>query len=323
MSQIHIPKGWEMPESEATPESVYCNRRDVLKAMGITALFSSGLITGCAPPQEVINAHPELNLTPLEKKLYPAKHSEHFEVDRRVTEESVAASYNNFYEFSETKEDVDHHAQKLKTRPWTVEVTGLVNKPKTYDLDDLLKKFQLEERLYRLRCVEAWAMAVPWTGFPLKALLDEVEPQSNATFVRFTSFHQPSIAQAQLAFWQPWPYSEALTVKEAMNPLTLMATGIYGHPLPKQHGAPIRLTVPWKYGFKSIKSIEKIELIDYQPQTFWNTLQGLEYSFEANVNPNIPHPRWPQTKEKMIGTGEIRFTQMYNGYSHFVADMYT
>lgn len=322
MSNIHIPKGWEMPESELTPESVYMNRREMLKAMGAVTLLAAGGLPACSQSQEVIDAHPEINLTELEKKVYPAHRITKYKLDRRLTQESIAASYNNFYEFSEVKEDVDHHAQKLQTRPWQVEVTGLVNKPKVYDFDDFLKKFILEERFYRLRCVEAWAMAVPWTGFPLKALLDDVEPMSKARYVRFESFHQPFLAQGQLAFWQPWPYSEVLTLKEAMNELTILATGIYGHPLPKQHGAPIRLVVPWKYGYKSIKSIKKIELVDYEPSTFWNTLQPLEYGWEANVDPNVPHPRWPQTKERMIGTDEVVLTQLYNGYGDFVAHLY-
>jgi len=312
-----------MPESELTPESVYFNRRDFLKGVGAVTTFALGL-NGCAPgSDEAVNEHPELNPTPLEKTVYPAPRQTRYKMDRPLTKEVVAAHYNNYYEFSETKEDVDHHAQKLKIQGWTVEVSGLVQKPRTFDIDDMLKTFQLEERFYRLRCVEAWAMAVPWTGFPLKALLDAVQPLSKATYVKFTSFHQPFTAQGQLAIWQPWPYSEALTIKEASNDLAFMATGIYGHPLPKQHGAPLRVAVPWKYGFKSIKAITKIELIDYTPQTFWNTLQGTEYDFVANVNPNVPHPRWPQTKEKMIGTEEIRLTQLYNGYSDFVADLYS
>ena len=321
---IKIPRGWEIPEHDLTPESIFMNRREVLQAMGWAGAFSASLLFGCAPgTDEVTNAHPERNLTPLEKKLYPATRSTRYPLDRKITAESVAASYNNYYEFSEVKEDVHHHAQKLKARPWQVEVKGLVQKPKVYDLDDLLKTFHLEERFYRHRCVEAWAMAVPWTGFPLKALLDAAQPKANAKYVKLVSFHEPFTAQGQIAFWQPWPYTEALTVKEAMNELTLLATGVYGHPLPKQHGAPVRLVAPWKYGFKSIKAIQTIELVEEKPATFWNTVQPLEYGFTANVNPGVPHPRWPQTKEKMIGTGEIRLTQLYNGYGDFVADMYS
>jgi sulfoxide reductase catalytic subunit YedY len=204
-----------------------------------------------------------------------------------------------------------------------VEVSGLVHKPRAFDVDDLLRLMPIEERLYRLRCVEAWSMAVPWTGFPLRALLDLVEPQGKATHVSMTTFYKPFTARGQLAFWYPWPYHEGLTLAEAMNELTFLAVGIYGHPLPKQHGAPVRLVVPWKYGYKSIKSIVKIELIDYQPPTFWNTLQGLEYDFAANVNPNVPHPRWSQARERLIGfAGRYVPTEIYNGYGKYVAGLY-
>ncbi|MCH8208816.1 MAG: protein-methionine-sulfoxide reductase catalytic subunit MsrP [Nitrospinae bacterium] len=322
MSAIVIPKPWKISENEVTPESVYINRREFVKGMSLLTLYSMLLTTGCTQDKSAIAERPESNLTEFEKKLYPVKLNKKYRLDRRVTEERVAASYNNFYEFSEIKEDPKILAQRLPVRPWTVEVAGLVKKPKTFDVDSLLKTMPVEERLYRLRCVEAWAMAVPWTGFPLKSLLDQVQPKSNATYVKMSTFYKPFTAQGQLAFWQPWPYTEALTVKEAMNELTFMAIGIYGHPLPKQHGAPIRLVVPWKYGFKSIKSIVKIELVDYKPATFWNTLQRTEYDFVANVNPRIPHPRWPQTKEKMIGTDEIRLTRMYNGYGKYVRGLY-
>lgn len=240
-----------------------------------------------------------------------------------MTAEKIAATYNNFYEFGSDKIDPVHYAQKLKIRPWVLEIGGLVNKPKTFDIDDLLKTMPFEERLYKLRCVEAWAMAVPWTGFPLRELLKQVEPKPQATHVRLETFYAPFTAQGQLEFWEPWPYVEGLTLKEAMNELAFLVTGIYGHPLPKQHGAPIRLVVPWKYGFKSIKSIVKIELVNYRPSTFWNTLQGLEYDFTANVDPRIPHPRWPQTREKMIDTGDIRPTLLYNGYEKFVGNLYS
>ncbi len=319
MPHIKIPRSWEISESLATPESVYLRRREFLKGTALTALATGALLTGCssgAGPEE------EMTVTELDKSLYPAKRNPAFTLDRKLTDEDVAAGYNNFYEFTSVKEDVRIHARVLQTRPWTVEVTGLVRKPQTFDIDTLLKTFPLEERLYRLRCVEAWAMAVPWSGFPFKALLDLVEPIPQAKYVRMTTFYKPFTAQGQLAFWEPWPYMEGLTIEEARNELAFLATGIYGHTLPKQHGAPLRLVVPWKYGFKSIKSIVKIELIDFKPPTFWNTLQGLEYDFQANVDPTLPHPRWPQTKEKMIGTGEIRRTLPFNGYGEHVAHLY-
>lgn len=318
---IKIPKAWEISENTITPESVVMDRRRFIKGAGTIAMFGAAWYMGCtsktpnSPPEKII-------LNQIEKKIYPALQNKNYPLDRPLTREMIAASYNNFYEFSSVKENVRFHAQNLETRPWTVKVTGLVHKPRTFDIDDLLKTMPIEERLYRLRCVEAWAMAVPWTGFPLKTLLNLVEPMSKASHVRFTTFHMPFTAQGQLAFWYPWPYNEGLTLKEAMNDLTFMAVGIYGHPLPKQHGAPIRLVVPWKYGYKSAKSIVRIELLDEQPDTFWTTLQGLEYTFTANVNPQVPHPRWSQAKEKMIDTGEIRYTQLLNGYREQVGHLY-
>ena len=315
-------KGWQISENLATPESVYLTRRGFIQGTALTSLATVGSLYGCGPSTIPKNL-PEIEWNETEKSLYPAKHNPEFELDRPITDEKIAGTYNNFYEFGADKIDPVHYAQKINTRPWKVEVTGLVNKPKSFDIDDMLKATPIEERLYRLRCVEAWAMAVPWTGFAFKELLKLVDPKPSATHVKMETFYQPFTAQGQLAFWEPWAYTEALTIKEAMNDLAFLATGIYGHPLPKQHGAPIRLVVPWKYGFKSIKSIVKIELVDYKPMTFWNTLQGLEYDFTANVDPRIPHPRWPQNREKMIGTGAIRATIPYNGYGKYVAQLYS
>lgn len=321
MAQIHIKKEWGIAENLATPESAYLRRREFLKGTALTVAAILGTLYGCGPTSPP-NVLPEVEWSELEKLIYPAKRNPRYKSTRPTTLEKIAATYNNFYEFGGDKIDPVHYAQKLKTRPWILEVGGLANKPKTFDMDDLLKTMRFEERLYRLRCVEAWAMVVPWTGFPLRELLRQVEPKSEATHIRLETFYAPFTAQGQLAFWEPWPYVEGLTIEEAMNELAFLATGIYGHPLPKQHGAPIRLVVPWKYGFKSIKSIVKIELINYRPSTFWNTLQGLEYDFTANVNPRIPHPRWPQAREKMIDTGEVRRTLLYNGYGKFVANLY-
>ncbi len=322
MPHIHIKKEWEISDNLATPESTYLRRREFLKGTALTTAATVGVLYGCGPSSPP-NVFPEVKWNALEKSIYPAKRNPMYELDRPITAEKIAATYNNFYEFGSGKIDPVHYAQKLNTRPWAIQVGGLVNKPTTFDMDDLLKTMSLEERVLRLRCVEAWAMAVPWIGFPFSELLKKVEPKAEATYVRLETFYQPFTAQGQLAFWEPWPYVEGLTIKEAMNELAFLATGIYGHPLPKQHGAPIRLVVPWKYGFKSIKSIVKIELVNYRPATFWNTLQGLEYDFTANVDPRIPHPRWPQTREKMIDTGDIRPTLPYNGYGEFVAKMYT
>ena len=315
-------KGWQISENLATPESVYLTRRGFIQGTALTSLATVGSLYGCGPSTIPKNL-PEIEWNETEKSLYPAKHNPEFELDRPITDEKIAGTYNNFYEFGADKIDPVHYAQKINTRPWKVEVTGLVNKPKSFDIDDMLKATPIEERLYRLRCVEAWAMAVPWTGFAFKELLKLVDPKSSATHVKMETFYQPFTAQGQLAFWEPWAYTEALTIKEAMNDLAFLATGIYGHPLPKQHGAPVRLAVPWKYGFKSIKSIVKIELIDYRPMTFWTALQGLEYDFTANVDPRIPHPRWPQNREKMIGTGVVKATLPYNGYGKYVAELYS
>lgn len=321
MPHIHIKKDWEISDNLATPESAYMRRREFLKGTVLTTAATVGVLYGCGPSSPP-NTLPEIKWNELEKSIYPAKRNPNYGLDRPLTDEKIAASYNNFYEFGSDKIDPVHYAQKLNTRPWAVQVGGLVNKPTTFDIDDLLKTMPMEERVLRLRCVEAWAMAVPWTGFPLSELLKKVEPKAEATHVRLETFYQPFTAQGQLAFWEPWPYVEGLTIQEAMNELAFLATGIYGHPLPKQHGAPIRLVVPWKYGFKNIKSIVKIELVNYRPATFWNTLQGLEYDFTANVDPRIPHPRWPQTREKMIGSGDIRPTLPYNGYGEFVTHLY-
>ncbi|MBI5427068.1 MAG: protein-methionine-sulfoxide reductase catalytic subunit MsrP [Nitrospinae bacterium] len=322
MSRLNDRKVRKIAGGKATPESAYMDRRRFLKGAGMIGLYSAALAAGCSPGTSGREADLPLELSAVEKTVYPARRNDRYLLDRPLTREEIAARYNNFYEFTEIKEDVRVHAQKLVIRPWAVEVTGLVRRPKTFDLDDLRKTMPMEERLYRHRCVEAWAMAVPWTGFPLKALLDAVQPLSSATHVRFKSFYKPFAAQGQLAFWYPWPYTEGLTLAEATNELAFMAVGIYGHPLPKQHGAPVRLVVPWKYGFKSIKSAVRIELVDYRPATFWNTAQGLEYDFAANVNPTVPHPRWSQAREKTIDTGETRPTLLYNGYEEYVGRLY-
>jgi len=322
MSNIILPKSWNMAENEATPESVYMDRRSFIKGTSLVTLATAASFYGCT-----VNSTPHPNkpieLTANEKESYPAKRNKKYKLNRQMTEERIAASFNNFFEFSEIKSDPKYLAQRMETSPWEVEVSGLVNKPRTFNPDDFYQLMPVEERLYRFRCVEAWAMAVPWTGFPLKALIDLVEPKLSATHIAMTTFYKPFTAQGQLAFWRPWPYTEALTLEEAANELAFMALGIYGRPLPKQHGAPVRLVIPWKYGFKSIKSIVKIEVIDYRPPTFWNTVLPLEYSFEANVDPAISHPRWPQAREKMIGTNAVRATRLYNGYGKYVAHLYT
>ncbi|MEE9171392.1 MAG: protein-methionine-sulfoxide reductase catalytic subunit MsrP [candidate division NC10 bacterium] len=307
---------WALPEREATPESIYLDRRRFLMgALGVVA----GGIGGTA----FAGAAEKTSKQPVDRTLdlYPAKRNPEFTLDRPLTKESVAATYNNFYEFGPVK-TIYWLAQRLKTRPWQVRVEGLVRKPRVFDIDDLIRSMPLEERLYRFRCVEAWAMAVPWTGFPLSALIKVVEPKSEARFVKLTTFLDRTVAVGQLRFWLPWPYTEGLTMEEAMNELTFLATGIYGKPLPKQHGAPVRLVVPWKYGFKNIKSLVSIEFVKDRPKTFWEILGPDEYGFWANVNPEFAHPRWSQASERMIGTEERRPTQIFNGYGKWVASLY-
>lgn len=322
---IKSSKGWKIPERLATPEPVYINRRRFLQSLGLVGAGVLSGATGCLQGSSSAesNSADLRDTLPKPSPPYPVARNPGFVVNRSITSETVAASYNNFYEFTTDKEEVWRKARKFETRPWQVEVTGLVHHPRTYDIDDLVKRMPLEERVYRFRCVEAWSMVLPWTGFHLKALIDEVQPSAQAKYVRFITFNRPQQAPGQRwQPWYPWPYFEGLTMAEASNELTLLATGIYGHALPAQHGAPIRLVTPWKYGYKSIKSIVRIEFVDQQPATFWNKLAPSEYDFWANVNPRVPHPRWSQASERVVETGERIPTQLYNGYGEFVASLY-
>ena len=305
---IRIPRPWEIPERLATPEHEYLNlnRRQFLRAGAVGAALGASLVAPL-PARAAVPRNPK------------------YKLDRPLTDERIAATYNNFYEFNqEDKTAPARLVEKFKISPWEIEVTGMVEKKLKFDVQDLIRKMPLEERLYRFRCVEAWAMAVPWTGFPMKAFLDYVKPLSSAKFIRFVSFYRPSEAPGfQKYHWYPWPYYEGLTMAEAANELAMLVTGIYGHDLPKQHGAPIRVITPWKYGFKSIKSIVKVEFTKSQPPTFWNTVAPTEYDFWSNVNPKVPHPRWSQASERMIDTNERRPTVLYNGYGEFVAHLYS
>jgi sulfoxide reductase catalytic subunit YedY len=253
--------------------------------------------------------------------LYPAKHNDLFKLDRDITPEKVNANYNNFYEYGSTKE-IASAAQALKPRPWMVKIDGMVEKPMEIAIDDLLKAMPLEERLYRHRCVEAWGMAIPWTGFPFKALIDFAKPLGSAKFVEMQTFLDPKMAPGQRMPFYPWPYVEGLTMAEAANELTFLVTGAYGKPLAKPFGAPLRLAVPWKYGFKSIKSIVRISFTDKRPVGMWEKLQATEYGFWANVNPEVPHPRWSQAMEDVLGTYDRRPTLLFNGYGDYVAGLY-
>lgn len=329
MPIIRVPKTWEIPEREVTSEVAFFNRRRFLKTLVGAGLGASILpIVGC---QQSSEENPELAKTLNKAKLNSVARNPAFsEVDRPITDEIMAGQYNNFYEFGSGK-SIWPAAQALPTeRDWKLQVTGLVKNPRTYDLDDLQKKFPLEERIYRFRCVEAWSMVVPWIGFPMREIIAAVEPNSQAKFVRFTSYYNPKVTFGPLFSFArslPWPYTEGLRIEEMANDLAFFAVGIYGHLLPDQHGAPIRAVLPWKYGFKGAKSIVKIEFLDKQPATYWNTLEPSEYDFEANVNPTKPHPRWSQATEKFIGKGpglswERRATLPYNGYGEYVASLY-
>jgi sulfoxide reductase catalytic subunit YedY len=253
--------------------------------------------------------------------LYPFKRNETFKLDRPLTDEAVNGAYNNFYEFGSSKL-IAKAAQELPIRPWTIKIDGLVEKPQEIGIDDLMKKMPLEERLYRHRCVEAWSMTIPWSGFAFAKLVEFAKPLSNAKYVRMETFLNPKVAAGQRQTWYPWPYVEGLTIAEATNELAFLATGAYGHTMAKQHGAPLRLAVPWKYGFKSIKSIVRFSFTDKQPKSFWEALQASEYGFWANVNPEVPHPRWSQATERVLGSDERIPTKLFNGYGEYVAGLY-
>ena len=301
---IRKPQGWEIPEREATPEGIYLNRRQILKTAGLLAVSP---ISALAAPSN----------------LYPAKVNTKYQLDVPVTEEWAATSYNNYYEFHATdKQAVKNRVGKFVTEPWTVTVSGLVNKPGKWDLDKILATFPLEERIYRFRCVERWAMAVPWTGFTLSSLVQAVEPKAEAKFIRFETANLPDQMPGMREAPYPWPYFEGLRMDEAMHPLTMLVTGMYGKKIAKQNGAPIRVVVPWKYGYKSIKSIVKIEFVAKQPGTFWNKLQSAEYGFYSNIDPKRPHPRWSQAVEQVIPNMERRATLKFNGYEQWVGGLY-
>ena len=302
---IRSRKSWEIAGLQATPEQAFLNRRSLLGAGA--ALIGAHSLPAFAAEEDPSAA------------LYPAKRNPAYTLDRPLTDEAANASYNNFYEYSTDKK---LNADKLITRPWTVKIDGLVEKPQELAIDDLIKSMPLEERLYRHRCVETWSMTIPWTGFALKALVAAAKPTSAAKFIRFETFHNPKMAPGQKMPFYPWPYVEGLTMAEAMNDLAFMATGAYGHSLAKVHGAPLRLALPWKYGFKSIKSIVKISFVAERPVGLWEALQASEYGFWANVNPDVPHPRWSQATETLIGSNERRPTLIYNGYGEQVAALY-
>jgi len=305
----NLYKSVPVRSSEITPKQVYLSRRDFMKAATVTA--SAALLAACAPS----TANEVQNVKPV-----PTSNATD-ELGDKVNTYSDITNYNNYYEFTTDKQGVAGLVQDFKVAPWTVEVGGLVNNPKTYGIEDLLKLLPQEERIYRLRCVEAWSMVIPWEGFTLASLLNLAEPTSDAKYVRFETVFRPEEMPGQKSPYYPWPYQEGLRLDEAMNDLTFLATGLYGEPNVPQNGAPIRLVVPWKYGFKSIKSIVKIELVAEEPDTLWKSIASNEYGFYANVNPAVDHPRWSQATERRIGETNRRPTLLFNGYDE-VAPLY-
>lgn len=312
-----------VPSSEITPHSVYLTRRDFLKAAGIVTasalLAACGVKLSATPETEVGSVIPTLTHSPLAPDNAQGQTTD--ELGSPLNTFDQITNYNNYYEFSTDKQAVNPLSSNFKSIPWAVEVGGLVQNPKTYALEDLLK-FEQRERIYRLRCVEAWSMVIPWTGFELRDLLDEVQPMTSAKYVHFVTLMDPARMPNEGDPFYPWPYSEGLRLDEAMHRLTIIATGLYGQPLPNPDGAPLRLVVPWKYGFKGIKAIVKIELTEQQPQTMWNTIAPNEYGFYSNVNPQVDHPRWSQATERRIGELSRRPTLMFNGYADEVDSLY-
>ncbi len=326
---IRNKRGWEIGEDAVTPEGIFVERRRLVKALAVGPMLApaaSLLLAGCGEEDSAATGAKNGNsvaAAPVDPSasLYPVMRNPRYQITRPLTSEKLATTYNNFYEFGSHKQ-IHRAAQALRIRPWTVTLDGLVEKKITIGVDELLRKMPLEERLYRLRCVEAWSMTVPWSGFALKALVDFARPLGSAKYVRMETFSDAEVAPGQKQFWYPWPYIEGLTIGEAVNELAFIATGLYGKPIPKQNGSPLRLAVPWKYGFKSIKSIVKFTFLEERPKTFWETLTPNEYGFWANVNPKVPHPRWSQASERVLGSDKRVPTQLFNGYGAFVAELY-
>ncbi len=301
-----VKRGWELPEAAATPERVFLDRRALLKGVGLGAIAAAVPAWGRARADAIA---------------YPFPKNEKYTIDRAITPEDLNTTYNNFYEFGSQK-TISKAAQRLTTKPWTVTFDGLVEKKITIDAEELLAKMPREDRVYRHRCVEAWSMTVPWSGFALAEMVKFAQPLGSAKYVRFETFSRPDEAPGMRQFWYPWPYIEGLTMAEATNELGFMVTGAYGKPLHNAMGAPLRLHVPWKYGFKSIKSIVKVSFTEERPKTFWEAIQASEYGFWANVNPQVPHPRWSQATERVLGSDERVPTKLFNGYGEYVADLY-
>ncbi|MCG7360483.1 protein-methionine-sulfoxide reductase catalytic subunit MsrP [Roseomonas sp. ACRSG] len=303
---VHIRRGWELPEAAVTPEHFVLGRRKA--ALGLGTILAAGALGRSALAQDAAGL--------------AAMRNPRFEPGRALTPEKDATNYNNYYEFG-TSKNIASAAQRLPQSPWTLKFDGLVEKEQEIGLDDLLKRVSLEERVLRHRCVEAWAMTVPWTGFPVSQLLKIAAPLSSARYVVFETAADRSVMPGLRQSWYPWPYKEGCTIAEAGNELCFMAVGLYGKAVPPQNGGPMRVLFPWKYGFKSAKAIRRITFTDKRPVSFWEKLQSSEYGFWANVNPDVPHPRWSQARERLLGSGEQVPTKLFNGYGEFVSSLYT
>ena len=309
-----IKKPADIKAAEITPKELYMNRRQFMLSASALALGSEAILDGIGLGNGFGNAYGAEKLANVKKSS--------FSTNEKLNSLKEITNYNNFYELGTDKEDPAANAKYLTTRPWTVSVEGEIKKAKTYDIEELIKLAPLEERIYRLRCVEAWSMVIPWVGFPLSSLIKLAEPTGNAKFIQFVTLNDPKRLPGQRLPTLEWPYVEGLRMDEAMHPLTILSVGLYGEVLPAQNGAPIRLVVPWKYGFKSIKSIVKVRFVEKQPAASWNMMQPQEYGFYSNVNPEVDHPRWTQATERRIGEFRRRKTLMFNGYADQVASLY-
>ncbi len=305
---------WVLSENAVTPESTYMNRRELGKMIAAGSILMAGAGLTRFAKAEARWVDPTADL-------YPAERNTKFTIDRPLTEEEDALTYNNFYEFG-THKGIYKLAQKMELRPWQVKIDGMVEEERVVDFDTLIRAMPIEERVYRHRCVEAWSMTVPWSGFQMSELVKYAKPLSGAKYVVMETAANPETMPGLRAAWYPWPYTEGLTIEEAMNELAFIGTGLYGKPMPKQGGAPLRLVAPWKYGFKCIKSLVRITFTDKRPVSFWEEVQGQEYGFWANVNPEVDHPRWSQATERVLGTNDRVPTLLYNGYAEQVADLY-
>lgn len=325
-----LPPDWQGRERDATPPDLYRQRRAFLKTAGLGAIGLAAAPFGCGSDRAaaVRAARPTGPLATIPETAprdgLPAPRNPAYTVEGRgLTERELTATYNNFYEFDGSSKEVWPLTGLYEPFPWTLRVSGLVEQPLTFDLTNLIRQMPLEERVYRHRCVEAWSMVVPWSGFPLKALIDRCRPLSSAQYVRFVSADRPrEMPGIPGQPWYEWPYYEALRMDEATNELAFVATGLYGEPLPKQNGSPLHVILPWKYGYKGPKAVVALEFVRERPNTFWNDLQPQEYGFLSNVNPNIPHPRWTQATERPLGYDRKIPTLLFNGYGEWVAGLY-